>query len=225
MSKLKDLVGKGVRLIVTDVPGSSPKTPPELPPEELQDPEPPPPARPSTVPANVESFAAVYEEAGIALAPHGYGVDKVAEMLGSKHLATMAKEVKAASVLAALEAAQVPLKDVIQDAVRRDQALDSFEAAKGREVEETRAQGEARIGAIEEEIQSFLKAKNAELDGLKKASEAAREAFAKLQGRKRREEERLFDVIAHFVSAAENPITTSSGQKPASPPPSKPGPA
>jgi hypothetical protein len=225
MSKLKDLVGKGVRLIVTDVPGPSPQTPPELPPEELQDPEPAPPARPSAVPASVESFGAVYEEAGITLAAHGYGVDKVAEMLGSKHLATMTKEVKAASVLAALEAAQVPLKDVIQDAVRRDQALDAFEAAKGREVEEMRKQGEARIGAIEEEIQSFLKAKNAELDGLKKASEAAREAFTKLQSRKRREEERLYDVIAHFVAASENPITTSSGPKPASPPPSKPGPA
>jgi len=225
MSKLKDLVGKGVRLIVTDVPGPSSLTPPELPPEELLDPEPPLPTRASAVPANVESFAAVYDEAGITLAPHGYGVDKVAEMLGSKHLATMAKEVKAASVLAALEAAQVPLKDVIQDGVRRDQALDAFEAAKGREVDEMRAQGEARIGAIEEEIQSFLKAKNAELEGLKRASEAAREAFVKLQGRKRREEERLFDVIAHFVSGSENPITTSAGPKPASPPPSKPGPA
>jgi hypothetical protein len=225
MSKLKDLVGKGVRLIVADVPGPSPQTPAELPPEELQDPAPPPPARPSAVPATVEGFAAVYEEAGIALAPHGYGIDRVAEMLGSKHLASMAKEVKAASVLAALEAAQVPLKDVIQDAVRRDHALDAFEAAKEREVQEMRAQGEARIGAIEEEIQSFLKAKNAELDGLKKASEAAREAFLKLQTRKRREEDRLFEVIAHFVSASENPITTSSGQKPASPPPSKPGPA
>src|SRR5262249_31587413 len=148
MSKLKDLVGKGVRLIITDVPGASPKTPPELAPEELQDPEPAPPSRPSAVPASVEGFAAVYDEAGITLAPHGYGIDKVAEMLASKHLATMAKEGKAASVLAALEAAQVPLKDVIQDGVRRDQALDAFEAAKGHEVEEMRAQGEARIGAI-----------------------------------------------------------------------------
>lgn len=226
MSKLKDLVGRGVRLIVADVPSSSETAPAELPAEAFVEVEaaPAPPPR-SEVPAGVETFSAVYEEAGIALAPHGYGIDKVAEMLGSKHLAQMAREVKAASVLAALEAAKVPLKDVIQDAVRRDKALDAFEAAKGSEVEELRAQGEARIKAIEDEIQAFLKAKNAELEGLKRASEEAGQAFRKLQARKRREEERLFDVISHFVSGSDNPVTASTGAKPASPPPSKPGPA
>jgi hypothetical protein len=225
MSKLKDLVGRGVRLIVADVPSSSDTAPPELPAEAFVEAEAPPaPAPRSEVRADVESFAEVYAEAGIALADHGYGVDKVAEMLGSKHLSAMAREVKAASVLAALEAAKVPLKDVIQDGVRRDKALDAFEAAKSQEVEELRAQGEARIKAIEGEIQAFLKSKNAELEGLKLASEEAGQAFRKLQGRKRREEERLFDVVAHFVSGADNPVTTS-GPKPASPPPTKPGPA
>ncbi len=225
MSKLKDLVSRGVRLIVTDVPGASETAPAELPAEAFVEAETPPaPVPRSEVPADVETFTAVYEEGGIALADHGYGIDKVAEMLGSKHLSSMAREVKAASVLAALEAAKVPLKDVIQDALRRDRALDAFEAAKGREVEERRAQGEARIKAIENEIQAFLKAKNTELEGLKRASEEAGQAFRKLQARKRREEERLFDVISHFVSGSDNPVTTS-GVKPASPPPSKPGPA
>ena len=45
--------------------------------------------------------------------------------------------------MAALEAAQVPMRDVIQDAVLRDKALDAFEAAKEREVQELRAQSEA----------------------------------------------------------------------------------
>src|SRR5262245_15794665 len=227
MSKLRDLVGRGVRLIVTDVPGSSETAPAEIPAEAFTEPDaappPPPDAAASQVPADVESFSAVYEEAGIALEPHGYGIDKVAEMLGSKHLAPMAREVKAASVLAALEAAGVPLKDVIQDAVRRDRALDSFETAKGREVEELGKQGESRIAAIESEIQSFLKEKNAELEGLKRASEAAKQAFHKLQARKRQEEERLFDIVSHFVAGSENPVTTS-GSRPASPP-TKPGPA
>jgi hypothetical protein len=226
MSKLKDLVGRGVRLIVTEAPEHGQTAPAELPPEEFAEPEPAPaptPAAASQVPADVESFSAVYEEAGIALEAHGYGIDKVAEMLGSRHIATMAREVKAASVLAALEAAGVPLKDVIQDAVRRDRALDAFEIAKGREVEELRKQGESRIAAIESEIQAFLKEKNAELEGLKRASEGAKEAFHKLQSRKRQEEERLFDIVSHFVAGSENPVTTS-GKSPASPP-TKPGPA
>ncbi len=223
MSKLKDLVSRGVRLIVTDVP-SSETAPAELPAEAFVEAEAPPPRAPrSEVPADVESFAAVYEEAGIALADHGYGIDKVAEMLGSKHLSPMAREVKAASVLAALEAAKVPLRDVIQDAVRRDRALDAFEAAKEREVQELRAQGQARIKAIEDEMQSFLQAKNAELEDLKRASEGAGQAFRKLQARKRGEEERLFDVVSYFVSGSDNPVTTSN--RPTSPPPSKSGPA
>ncbi len=187
MSKLKDLVGRGVRLIVTDVPGTS-ETPAEMPAEAFAEAEAEPapapaPASRSEVPADVESFAAVYEEAGIAVAPHGYGIDKVAEMLASKHLSAMAREVKAASVLAALEAAGVSLKDVIQDAVRRDRALDAFEMAKGRAVEELRTQGESRIRAIESEIQEFLKSKNTELEGLKAASEEAKQAFRKLQAK------------------------------------------
>jgi hypothetical protein len=227
MSKLKDLVGRGVRLIVTDVPASE-TAPAELPPEAFAEPpaeaETASPSTPlSQVSADVDSFSAVYEEAGIAPAAHGYGIDKVAEMLGSKHLSSMAREVKAASVLAALEAAGVPLKDVIQDAVRRDRALDAFEMAKGREVEELRKDGESRIAAIESEIQSFLKAKNAELEGLKVASEQAKQAFRKLQARKRQEEDRLYDVISHFVAGSDNPVTTS-GSRPASPP-TKPGPA
>ncbi len=60
-------------------------------------------------------------------------------MLESKRLATLGREVKATAVLAALEAAGVPLRDVIQDAVRRDKALDAFEAAKGREIQELHA--------------------------------------------------------------------------------------
>jgi hypothetical protein len=225
MSKLKDLVGRGVRLIVADVPEHAETAPAELPPETFAEPATPPEPAPaaSQVPADVESFSAVYEEAGIALEPHGYGIDKVAEMLGSRHIAAMAREVKAASVLAALDAAGVPLKDVIQDAVRRDRALDAFEIAKGREVEELRKQGESRIAAIESEIQAFLKEKNAELEGLKHASEGAKEAFRKLQARKRQEEERLFDIVSHFVAGSENPVTTS-GKSPASPP-TKPGPA
>src|SRR5262249_16540849 len=117
MSKLKDLVNKGVRLIVVD----SDERPPEasaaereVPPEMFTEPTPPPAAK-SSVPPDVADFGAVYAEAGIELPLHGYGVDKVAEMLASKRLATMSREVKASAVLAAIEAASVDAKDVTPD--------------------------------------------------------------------------------------------------------------
>lgn len=223
MSKLKELVSRGVRLIVTEAPdrdAGAPAPEREIPAEAFAEAEPPPVTR-SEVAADVEEFSAVYQEAGIELPPHGYGVEKVGEMLQSKHLQTLGREVRATAVLAALEAAQVPVRDVLQDAVRRDKALDAFEAAKQREVQELRAEAERRIQAIKDEIEAILKAKNAELESLKKAGEAAQEAFVRLQARKRREEERLFEVVAHFVAGAENPITTSTGGPSAPPPPPK----
>jgi hypothetical protein len=224
MSKLKDLVNKGVRLIVVDSDERPPETSAaerEVPPEMFDAPEPPPSAK-STVPADVADFGAVYAAAGIELPLHGYGVDKVAEMLASKRLATMSREVKASAVLAAIEAASVDVKDVLQDAVRRDRALDAFEEAKSREVRELRAGAEARIQAIKDEMDAFLKAKNTEIEELKKAADAAQRALGELQGRKQREEERLFDVVSHFLEGGDNPITRSGPQAPAAKTPSAP---
>jgi hypothetical protein len=170
------------------------------------------------VPADVADFAAVYAEAGIELPGHGYGIDKAAEMLDSKRLASLGREVKAAAVLAAIEAAGVPLRDVIQDAVKRDNALDAFEAAKGREVQELQERTRARTEEIKAEIDAFLQERNAELEQLKAAGEAAQRAFLELQTRKRREEERLFALVGHFLEGADNPVSTrTAASGPSSP--------
>jgi hypothetical protein len=224
MGKLTDVLNKGVRLIVTDSGESAAPAPAEsaaereIPPAAFEDVAPPRVAR-SSVAASVDSFEAVYEEAGIELPAHKYGVDKVSEMLAGKRLAALGREVKATAVMAALEAAQVPMRDVIQDAVLRDKALDDFEAAKETEVRELKARSEARVAAIKDEIDSLLREKNAEIEGLKKAAADAEHAFAELQERKRKEEERLHDVVSHFIEGPENPITTARrAASPAAPP-------
>jgi len=227
MSKLTDFVNKGVRLIVADdseeavdaAPTGEPSLSPPPPPSrrrtreieaEALDVEPPTPVVRSQVAADVADFGAVYQEAGIELPLHGYGIDKVSDMLDNKRLAAMTPEVRAAAVMAALEAASVPLRDVIQDAVRRDKALDAFEDAKAAEVGELKSKSAARMQALREEVDAFVKAKNAEIEALKTAADAAGEAFAKLRDKKRKEEERLFGVVAQFAEGGENPITKSS---------------
>lgn len=228
MSRLKELVSKGVRLIVSDdqAPAAESESPAaeaaargeprrarerEIPAEAFADAEPRPVSR-SQVPADVADFGAVYQEAGIELPLHGYGVDKVAEMLESKRLSALSREVKAQAVMAALEAAQVSLRDVIQDAVLRDKALDAFEAAKDQELGGLKTQSEERIQAIKDEIDVFLRQKNGEMEELKKAVEAAGTALNQLKARKQREEERIHGVVAHFVeSAGDNPITRGGG--------------
>jgi len=221
MGKLSEFVSKGVRLIVVDpesaagdahsaespAPARGPQ-PREIAAEEIDSP-PPPPVR-SEVAMEIEDFGAVYDEAGVGIPDHGYGVDKVAEMLQGKRLSSLSREVRATAVLAALEAAQVDVKDVIADAVKRDKALDAFEAAKGREIQELHARTETRVEEIKAEMDVFLRERNAELERLKAAAEGAEKAFAQLQIRKRREEERLHEVVANFVEPPENPITAGS---------------
>ena len=218
MGALGNFVKKGVRLVVADSeePAAAPlSTPKEFPADALGAVEAPEPAA-SDLPA-ASDFTAVYSEAGIELPAHGYGIDKVAEMLENKRLATLGREVRATAVLTALEAAGVTLADVIQDAVRRDRALDAFEAAKQKELEELKTSNQGRVTAVQQEIDKFLREKNAEIETLKKGTDSAIEAFAQLEARKRRAEERLRDVVSHFVEPAENPITTSTSTAPASP--------
>jgi len=227
MGKLSELVTKGVRLIVAEnenaAPAAEPQAPPpprEIPAEELQVPE--RAVAHSDVAADVASFTAVYQEAGIEIPAHGYGVDKVSEMLENKRFAALSKDAKATAVLVALEAAGVAIKDVIQDAVARDQALDAFEADKEREVRELKAQNESRIQDLNRQLEELIQKINSEVQTLKQASETAERAFGEMQLRKRKEEERLQTIVAHFIEGGStNPITT--GQTPPPPAAPKPG--
>jgi len=224
MSKLKDLLNKGARLIVTDDEDARTPDAPKPVRELSADAFPSPPRKVirSQVPADVADFGSVYKEAGVAVPPHGYGIDKVAEMLENKRLAPLARDVKATAVLAALEAAGVSIRDVIHDAVLRDNALDAFEAAKEKELQELKDQSDARISGLRQQIDAFLREKNGEIEGLKQAAESATQAFVQLQARKQSEEARLHSVVANFIEEGENPITTSKSPSPlrgAPPPP------
>ncbi|HEY1339419.1 MAG TPA: hypothetical protein VGF59_18025, partial [Bryobacteraceae bacterium] len=86
----------------------------------------PPPAFNEPV-KNPSSLQEIYQAAEIRPPAHGFTIDKVAEMLRSEHIRSLPRDVKKSSVLVALDAVGAPIQDVIQDAVRRDQALDTFE--------------------------------------------------------------------------------------------------
>jgi hypothetical protein len=195
----------------------APSRPPAAPRARADEPRPSPEAR---VPQESRSphwrakadadFRSIYAEAGITTPAHGYGIEKVSAMLANGHLASRPRDVRATAALAALEAAQVPLRDVIDDAVLRHKALAAFEAAKALELQATRSRCRSRIEALQEQVRVFLAARNGEIDALNRAVQAARQQLAQLQSRKQREEERLLRVVTHF--AAPRPI-------PAPPPP------
>ena len=72
------------------------------------------------------SFEEIYKAAEIPEAAKGYSILKVAQMLGSDHIRNLPSDVRKSSILVALDAAGVDIKEVIQDAIRRDRALDTY---------------------------------------------------------------------------------------------------
>ena len=65
-------------------------------------------------------------------------------MLQSEHIRNLPAEVKRSSILLALDAAGVKLQDIIEDAVRRDRALDTFERVQQKAVEDLEKQKDGR---------------------------------------------------------------------------------
>jgi hypothetical protein len=161
---------------------------------------------------NPSSFAEIYDAAEITVPAHGYTILKVANMLHSEHLNGLPQEVKRSSILVALDAAGAKIEDIIQDAVKRDRALDSFE----RVLEKSRGEVEAAKiednRKIEAEMARMLAEYRARIQSNNEAVAKENERFAKWQSQKQQEERTIAEAVAYFVS--ENPITVSGNPAP-----------
>lgn len=166
------------------------------------------------------SFDEIYQAAEIVTPPHGYTIMKVAGMLQSEHLRGLPQEVKKSSILVALEATGAKLDDIIQDAVRRDRALDGFEAVLGKSRAALEAAKIEDNRKIEAEMNAILADYRTRIQANNDAVARENERFAAWQGKKRAEERTIADAVAYFVS--ENPISVS-GPAPASGAPGKSG--
>jgi hypothetical protein len=168
---------------------------------------------------NPTSFEEIYRAAEIPVAPHGYTIMKVSEMLQSEHIRSMAPSVKRSSVLLALDAAGVKLQEVIEDAVRRDKALDTYERVQEKGLLELEAkknqenrQIQAELDRLTAEYQTRIRKNNDEV-----AKE--KERFFGWRLKKQQEEQKIADAVSYF--ATENPITTTK-TSPQPPGPPKP---
>ncbi len=164
------------------------------------------------------SFDEIYHAAEIAPPAHGYTIMKIADMLASERIRGLPVEVKRNSVLLALEAAGVQIDEVIQDAIRRDRALDGYERVlersatdlETRKAEENRKL-EADMERMAAEYRSRIQANNEEV-----AREKDRFYAWRLQ--KQQEEKKIADAVGYFAS--DNPITVGGA---AATPPHKTG--
>jgi len=162
------------------------------------------------------SFDQIYDAAEIPSPPQGYSILKIAQMLESEHIRNLPSDVKKSSVLVALDAAGVDVKEVIQDAVRRDRALDSYERVQQRAVEELESKKTAENSQIQAEIDKYVTEQRAKIQGNSDAISREKERFAGWRLKKQQEEKKIADAVGYFVS--ENPITTGdvNAQQPVS---------
>lgn len=152
-------------------------------------------------------FEEIYAAAQITLPAHGYSILKVAEMLGSEHLRDLSPEVKKKSILVALDAAGVPIAGIVEDAVQRDRALDTYERLLRKNLDELRTAQEGENRRIEEEINSRLAELKTRLEANRRKLHDEEAGLGDWQARKRLEEARIAEAVSYFVT--ENPVSTT----------------
>lgn len=156
--------------------------------------------------SNPTSFEEIYTAADIHAPAHGFSIAKVGEMLRSEHIRNLPREVKRSSVLVALEAAGAALQDVIEDAVKRDRALDTFERVELRALEELEARKSRENQEIQAEADRILAEHRARIQANQEEVSRQKERVYSWQLKKQEEEQKIADTVSYFV--AENPITT-----------------
>jgi hypothetical protein len=164
---------------------------------------------------NPASFDDIYQAAELQTPPHGYTIFKIAEMLQSEHIRNLSAEVKRSSVLLALDAAGVKLEDVIQDAVRRDRALDTYERVQQKSFEQLQESKAKENAGIQAEIDRFVAQQRAKIEANNDAVAREKERLYGWRLNKQQEEQKIADAVSYFVT--ENPITTSQTAAPSTP--------
>jgi len=178
-----------------------------------------PAAEPADDELELPDFPAVYLAAGIGEPPHGFTAFKILEMLQSPGLAELPPQAKASALAGFLRmnpAGPVAIAEVIQDAVRRDQALDRFEQFLQAKVAERQAAAERANAQLQAEIDSLTERHRATMAANVRAVSELTARLSEWSAGKRAEERKLQSAVAPFVDG--NPITSESadGAKPGS---------
>jgi Asp-tRNA(Asn)/Glu-tRNA(Gln) amidotransferase A subunit family amidase len=164
---------------------------------------------PVAAPADSVDLATLYRSAQIQTPAHGYTVLKVAEMLQSEHIRALPAEVKQKSIMVALDAAGVKVSDIVEDAVQRDRALDTYERVLQKHLEDLRAQKDLENTQLEDEINQRVSELRARIAQNRAETDKEQQDLDAWRARKRQEEGRIAEAIGYFVSP--NPITVATG--------------
>jgi hypothetical protein len=164
-----------------------------------------------------KSLEEIYTEAG--LGDSQCSADELAKLLDNPAIASQPMSVKVVAVNLALSSKGVGTDVPIADAVRRDRALDAYQAMldeRARAAEERNAE---QIERLTKEAEEYLKRKQVEMEALRaETAEAKRQSFD-FAARREAEERRLAELISPFLEGKPSPVTVGNqgGEKKAGP--------
>ena len=169
-----------------------------------------------TARAELLSYEDIYRAAGIIAPGAGYDIHKVVDMLNSKRIRDLSNDVKRASVLMALDAAGIAVNDLLTDATRRQNALNSYEAAQRKQLEDFEAQKAQENSRIEQEIERirvhYAERIQKNLDLVAKE----RESLRNWQGAMQHESQQIAEVIelcGKPAAASPNTMAAAAGAR------------
>jgi hypothetical protein len=150
-------------------------------------------------------FDEIYRAAEIQPPAHGYTITKVTEMLQSERIRALPAEVKKNSVLLALDAAGVKIEEVIEDAVKRDRALDGFERVQQKSLDQLEARTAQDNSQIQAELDRLTQEHKARIQANHDEVAKQKERFYAWRLQKQQEEQKIAESVSYFVT--DNPIT------------------
>ncbi len=153
-------------------------------------------------------FDEIYRAAGLADSP--YNVDELAKLLENPAIASQPMSVKVVAINLTLSAKGLSAEAPVTDAMRRDRALDAYQAMLGERAQTTDQRNQTLIQQITQETEAFLKRKQAEMDALRAESAAAKQQAATFAQRREAEEQRLANLISPFLEGKPNPVSVGN---------------
>lgn len=171
----------------------------------------------------IPDFPAIYRAAGVSDPAHGYSAYKVLEIFAMPGFAALDTRAKAAALTGFLNmnpTGPVPITDIVQDAVRRDQALDRFEEFLRRKLAERTEQIEKDNAQLQAEIDEVTRRNREKMEANGIAIETDQARLTRWLVIKRAEERKLFDAVNPFVE--QNPISTADASRAAATAPAAP---
>ncbi len=159
----------------------------------------------------VESFEDLYANAGIAASGKDYTIMKVADMLDSKHLAGMTPDAKRNSLMMALEAADAEIGDLLQDAVTRNRALDSYEEERQGLIKKFEAAKAEENNRLHDELERLSSQYLSRIQANSDQVSREQDNFRAWQKRKQQEAQRITDAATFCVPQGNgSPVNANS---------------